>query len=470
MHVSPESNSNQPRENNDFESAKLSNDVQENWEDVSDAEHASQREATTSSTSGSQTTKTLSSRKKRRVQSKTTFHASPTPSRNPSVKKVPTVRKEELQEALTDGVRFTAFYAFDVFKGSIENMRRPLSWLLFLYMLAWAMSRMMSTVRTALSPLCIVPGISKSALCLPDKPAPSVNFEKLVNIQGSTFEQLVGESAGGSQLSINVLRAEMATRDLSLLVRYSDLKSKDNIADMLHTIGIDAKRTGRGLSKLDAKVVGAIDEVMALNNYAMATIGSAHKKAPSPLLRVISPIRLGPTAEEIISEAFTLAMDESEQAIARLIIEAEISSQNLEQLDADIGTLYELITREDKHTSVERDQLLGELWTRLGGNKKTVRDYGDRLALLNDLGEYRKQAVAHVKAALRTLHAMSDDLEVLRERVAAPGLLESKLPLHVHMESIRNGLERLQEGRMTSRGRIVGDETVRMLLKVGSEE
>ena len=170
------------------------------------------------------------------------------------------MRKEELQEALTDGARFTASYAFDVFKGSIEKMRKPLSWFLFLYMLAWVASRMMPTIQMVFSPLCIFPGISKSALCLPVKPAPAVNFEKLVNIQGSTFEQLVGESAGGSELSIDVLRAEMATQDLSLLVRYSELKSKDNIADMLRTIGKDAKKTGRGLSKLNSKVVGAIDE------------------------------------------------------------------------------------------------------------------------------------------------------------------------------------------------------------------
>lgn len=207
---------------------------------------------------------------------------------------------------------------------------------------------------------------------------------------------------------------------------------------------------------------------MALNNYAIATIEGAHKKAPSRLLQAISPVKLGPTAEEIIAEAFALAMDESEQAIEKLILEAEVSWQNLEQLDADIGTLHEMITREDKHTTVEKDELLGELWTKLGGNKKAVRDYRDRLTLLNDIGEYRKQAAAHIKAALRALHTMSDDLEVLRERVAAPGLLESKVPLDVHMESIRNGLERLQEGRAASRGRGIDSEMIRMLVHGGA--
>lgn len=199
---------------------------------------------------------------------------------------------------------------------------------------------------------------------------------------------------------------------------------------------------------------------MALNNYAMATIEGADGKAPSWLLRAISPIKLGPTAEEIIAEAFTLAMDESEHAIAKLILEGEVSLQNLEQLDADIGTLHEMIVREDNHTTAERDELLGELWTRWGGNKKAVQDYGGRLALLNGLSSYRKQAALHVKATLRALYTMSDDLEVLREKVAAPGLLEGKLPLHVHMEGIRSGLERLQQGRVASRGRRIVDETV----------
>lgn len=225
----------------------------------------------TSSTSGSQTARTVSLRKKRRVQTKTTFVASPAPSGSHPIKgrKKPSIVKNEvLQEVFVDGIRFTTSYAFDVVKSSIEKMRKPLSWFLFLYMFAWLASRTVTpTFRTAFSPLCILPGISKSMLCVPVKPVPSVDFEKLVNIQGSTFEQLIGESAGGSHLSIEVLRAEMATQDLSLLVRYGDLKSKDNIADMLRTIGMDAKKTGRGLSKLNAKVVGAIDEWVVLCFY-----------------------------------------------------------------------------------------------------------------------------------------------------------------------------------------------------------
>jgi len=42
-------------------------------------------------------------------------------------------------------------------------------------------------------------------------------------------------------------------------------------------------------------------------------------------------------------------------------------------------------------------------------------------------------------------------MEDLRERVAAPELIGSKIPVEVHMKSIRSGLERLKEGRVRSR-------------------
>ncbi|KIK76402.1 hypothetical protein PAXRUDRAFT_835373 [Paxillus rubicundulus Ve08.2h10] len=446
---------------------KVENDARETlngadeWEDVLDAdsEAASQRELA-SSASDSQATNTVFLRKKRRVLTNTISAASPTSSRRQSAKprcKKAIVSKEEAQEALTGGGRFLASFACDVVKGSIQMMQKPLSWVLFVWMFACLVSRMPDTLRTALSPLCIVPGISRSTLCVPAQPLAAVDFPGLLNIQGSTFEQLLGESAAGSETSAGVLKAEIATRDLSLLVRFSDLDSKDSIADALDTIARDAKKTIRGLSKLNAKVLGGIDQVMALNNYAMATIEGAHKKVPSPWLQAIFPFKLGPTENEIISTVFTLAMDESEQTIAKLVLEADRSLHDLDQMDVDLTTLYKITTRESKATAKEKNEVLGELWTKLGGNRRSLREYGDRLELLNDLEEYRKKALGHVTATSRALELMSNDLEVLRDGVAAPALLGGKVPLHVHIESIKSGVERLRKGQMRSRAGKIGD-------------
>jgi hypothetical protein len=44
-------------------------------------------------------------------------------------------------------------------------------------------------------------------------------------------------------------------------------------------------------------------------------------------------------------------------------------------------------------------------------------------------------------------------MEELRERVAAPELVGEQLPVEVHIRSIRSGLERLQQRRVSARER-----------------
>jgi len=46
---------------------------------------------------------------------------------------------------------------------------------------------------------------------------------------------------------------------------------------------------------------------------------------------------------------------------------------------------------------------------------------------------------------------MGEDMEDLRERVSAPEIAGSAIPVKVHMESIRNGLKRLKQRRMKAK-------------------
>lgn len=70
-----------------------------------------------------------------------------------------------------------------------------------------------------------------------------------------------------------------------------------------------------------------------------------------------------------------------------------------------------------------------------------------------NIAVYRTKALAHVSASLIQLQQMHADLEDLRDRVAAPALLADSgkniqdIPLEVHIESIRKGIERLNTGR-----------------------
>jgi hypothetical protein len=79
-------------------------------------------------------------------------------------------------------------------------------------------------------------------------------------VQSATFEQLLGQATGGLGLSLEIKKAEMATADLVTLVRASDLRSREVLANTLSTFVQDARNTGRGLQRLNAKIGGAVDK------------------------------------------------------------------------------------------------------------------------------------------------------------------------------------------------------------------
>lgn len=208
--------------------------------------------------------------------------------------------------------------------------------------------------------------------------------------------------------------------------------------------------------------------ILAVNDYALHSIEEAYSNGPSPYsISALLPWSKTSRVSDIVTKTFTESMNVVAASMERLILEAEVNLANLDKLEADLSVLYEIVSREDSSLTSAKSELLSELWTKVGGNRKKLRGYDDHIRLLQNLGGYRKKALVHVVAALQTLRAMSDDMEDLRERVAAPELAGSKIPVEVHMRSIRSGVERLKEGRIKAKK--IEEEAVRRVLAVGSE-
>jgi hypothetical protein len=190
---------------------------------------------------------------------------------------------------------------------------------------------------------------------------------------------------------------------------------------------------------------------MAVNEFALRSIEAAQSNRPGIARRVFWPTARN--TNEVVVKTFNDAMDVLSNSMNRLIVEAEISIANLDKLEEDLSALHELVTLEDSSLSAAKSELLSLLWTQLGGNQRELRNFDDNLRLLKDLGEYRRQALVHVVAALQTLNAMSEDMEDLRERVSAPELAGGRIPVEVHLNSIRAGMERMKQGRITAKAR-----------------
>jgi hypothetical protein len=174
-------------------------------------------------------------------------------------------------DVLLDGAKdfsiLTIQYFWDVLSRSFHHSRYMLGFLLASWIVALITLQISPILWGAISPVCYLPFISRSDLCeawrstLPGKQAPRwADYPKMVDLQSKTFEQLMDESIGGSALSLEVKKAEMAITDLVSFVQLSKLKAKDTLANSLIEFVLDAKKTGRGLQKLSSKIGGTVDK------------------------------------------------------------------------------------------------------------------------------------------------------------------------------------------------------------------
>jgi len=132
----------------------------------------------------------------------------------------------------------------------------------------------------------------------------------------------------------------------------------------------------------------------------------------------------------------------------RLILEAEVSISDLNKLEKHLKSIHGIVSREKNTISTAKHELGAQVVTIFGVNRDQLREMDENLALLKGVGGYRDRARAHVVAVLEMLRLMADDMEELRERVAAPDLTGDAIPIDVHMKSLKGGLERLK-GRRT---------------------
>ncbi|KAJ3805470.1 hypothetical protein F5876DRAFT_69769 [Lentinula aff. lateritia] len=277
-------------------------------------------------------------------------------------------------------------------------------------------------VNNILLPLCAFPGFVNTDICsdlhtsfhkaCPSSPL-SADFPQLMNIQMTMLEELLNNFVGSSGLSLEIKKAEVSISDLIVLVKYSDLTNKDVLRDALATFACNTRRTGRSLQTLGSKIGGALDLILMANNHALAMIHSE-----------------------------TLSI-----IIHHLILLAEVSLLELEKLEEHLSLIYEMVYREDSLITSAKIELLGRIWTWLGGNRLKLRGPDNCLKLLQGIGRHHNLALAHVVSSLQILRALSNDMEDMRARMIMPEHLRLQIPLEVQVSSIQHSLEWLRESK-----------------------
>ncbi|KAI0044157.1 hypothetical protein FA95DRAFT_1497524 [Auriscalpium vulgare] len=333
----------------------------------------------------------------------------------------------------------------------------------------------------AMSPVCTIPGVSR--VChLSVRAAPILSpanvstpmladFPALMNTV-KHFEVLLDQTELLPVVSLNMKTAELSTRDLATTIRYSDLKTSEDLCARLVEFADAARATGPKLDKFSVKVGGVVDDIVAVTNYARRSILAAKSDSVSwwPGKREVS------SALEL-SLQFSAAMALVTKKLDVLIMFAQVLLSELDGMEVKLQLVSDMAEREDTGVQSRAINVRASLWTQLGGHKHALARLDKAKVSIRAVVQYRKDATARVVGALRILNGISNDVEALRGRVSESALVGHMIPVEEQVRSIDEGVQRLlgkKDGvraarQEASRVTLLEDGQGRWLTVVGEE-
>lgn len=397
-------------------------------------------------------------------------------------------RLEQGSRTMVDMATSIGGWMIDVMGKALSTLKTPLSLILAGYILVGLLlvmrNLLTSSIYSALSPICRIPG--SSFLHLPmchttasvkyrgSEPSP-VHFDDLMAVQ-SKFEAVLEESAGGVSLPLDMKRGEASIRDLRQIVRYSGLRSKNELVLEFDGFIETARIASYDLQKFNSHVGRSVDNILATARWTKRVLdGIADLESSRGVVsgffnhRILAPFQPMRFTEDALLDHYVQHTRLVEEEIHRLIAEAQALLHVLQNLEDRLDVIHGIAVRDNIHLQSSKADVLSQLWTMVGGNRNKLGKFDSQLRLLGHVATYRKSAIAYVSGTMVKLQGMGAELEELRERVGGVELLGGRrgVPLSVHIENIELGVERLEEGR--KRAKEIEDEALRKTLSSGKE-
>ncbi|KAG8533829.1 uncharacterized protein KY384_001570 [Bacidia gigantensis] len=363
-------------------------------------------------------------------------------------------------------------WMFDIMGSAFQYLKGPLSALLALYvlfgLLLFLRNLLFNSVSSALSPICRVPGVRfiNLGICHSSFPveydgddAPPVRFDELMGVQNK-FEEILREAAGGVSLPLDMKRGETGIRDLRQVVRFSQLHSRNELGLEFDGFIETARIASYDLQRFNSHVGRGVDNILATARWTKRVLdGIAERDAGRGAIagffgdKVLKPFQPIKFTEDMLLDQYIQHTRKVEEEVFRLIEEAQALLMLLQNLEDRLDVIHGIAIRDDLHAKASKDEVLSQLWTMLGGNRRKLGKFDSQLKLLDQVNTYRQNAIAHVSGTLVKLQGMGTELEELRERVGGVELLDGQgvVPLRMHIENIEMGVERLEKGRKSAK-------------------
>ena len=369
-------------------------------------------------------------------------------------------------------------FAADVLGTSFKALKTPLAYALVIYILAGLMvvtkNLLFSRISAALSPVCRIPGAS-SVLGFCHHPiaanytssrAPPVNFDRLIQVQ-SKLGDIASRDADQERLPSRLIRSCESIKDLRAHVRHSRIGSKNELLFEIDGAVDGTKKaakdyqayimlSGRSISSVTREIRWAkreLDEFLEPD-----TRGIVPRFLSNTILAPFQPMRF---TEDVVLAQYLRLVDSTKNEVQRLLDEGNVVSATFDKLEDHLDHIHDIAIRDSSMVEVKREEVLWQLFTRLGGNQVKLSSFDKELRLLAHLDSLHQAANEHLQSAKLTLLGMLAELDDMKERgresaeAAQAGLQGSKdrFLLASHLEELVNSATRLhkvyQQGRKT---------------------
>jgi hypothetical protein len=248
-------------------------------------------------------------------------------------------------ETVEDLMKATLGWIYDVMGGALVKLKGPISYIVAIYLLVGLMmflrNLLFSSVYSAMSPICKIPGSSflnlpmchsgVSSQYLGDQPPP-VQFDELMTVQ-SKFEDVLEASAGGVSLPLDMKRGESSIRDLRTVVRHSPLRSKNELVLEFDGFIETARIASYDLQKFNSHIGRAVDNLLATNRWTKRvlddiSVRDASRGAIASFFSsdnsLFAPFKPMKFTEDALLDQYIQHTRVAEEEIQRLVAEAQV--------------------------------------------------------------------------------------------------------------------------------------------------
>jgi hypothetical protein len=157
------------------------------------------------------------------------------------------------------------------------------------------------------------------------------------------------------------------------------------------------------------------------------------------------------------NQAFADLMGLLSVKMERLSLGAEAPLVDLINLDKQLAKIQEIVTYKPPRKASDEADVLSDLWVVLSRNRMTPKRMDESRRIVQTFDSTKNCALTYVTSAQRALQTAKKQLVELRQRAAMPKRVGEATPMTVHANSLKDGMEDLQEMKtrvVQRRGRV----------------